>query len=230
MKKVTIAIDGYSSTGKSTIAKQLAKKMQYIYVDSGAMYRAVALFALEYELIGENIFLVDKLIKHLPKINLSFKYNQKLEFAEIYLNEKNVEQKIRSLEVSNFVSLIAEISEVRKKLVQIQQKMGINKGVVMDGRDIGTVVFPEAEIKLFITASVEKRAKRRYDELINKGDNVSYEEILKNVQERDFIDVNRADSPLVKATDAIEIDNTNLNLKEQFELIYAIVLKKIKSL
>ena len=227
MKKITIAIDGFSSTGKSTIAKQLAKKLHYIYVDSGAMYRAVTLYAMRQKLIFKDQFLKDELIKLLPNIELDFRYNEKLGFAEIYLNGENIEKEIRTLEVSNFVSLVAEISKIRKKLVQLQQQLGINKGVVMDGRDIGTVVFPNAEVKLFITASAEKRAQRRYDELIKRGDIVSYDEILKNVQERDFIDTNRKDSPLIKAKDAIEIDNTDLSLQEQFDLIYSIILNKM---
>ncbi|MCF6182787.1 (d)CMP kinase [Lutibacter sp.] len=227
MKKITIAIDGFSSTGKSTIAKQLAKKLHYIYVDSGAMYRAVTLYFMQHDLISKHKFNKNKLIIALEKIELKFKFNEKLGYGEIYLNNVNVESKIRSLEVSNLVSKVAEVSEIRKKMVTQQQAMGINKGIVMDGRDIGTVVFPKAELKLFITASADVRAKRRFDELTKKGDKVSFDSILKNVKERDFIDTTRKDSPLIKAGDAIEIDNSKLGLEEQFQKIYKIALKII---
>lgn len=227
MKKITIAIDGYSSTGKSTIAKQLAKELAYIYVDTGAMYRAVTLYAMQQNIISKDSFDVKELVEAIDSIELSFKYNSSLGFAEVYLNGQNVEKEIRSLEVSNFVSKVAEISEVRKKLVEQQQQMGLNKGVVMDGRDIGTVVFPKAELKLFMNASSKTRARRRYDELIKRGDQVTFEEILKNVELRDHIDSTRKDSPLVKAADAIEIDNSNLTLEAQFEKIYTIVKAKL---
>lgn len=219
MNKITIAIDGYSSTGKSTVAKQIANYLGYVYVDSGAMYRAVTLYAMQKGFISHNDFNKEALIYHLPKIDISFKFNENLGFAEVFLNKKNIETQIRTLEVSSFVSKIAAISEVRKKLVAIQQSMGQNKGVVMDGRDIGTVVFPDAELKLFMTASAETRAIRRYEELIERGDSVTYKDVLANVQERDYIDSNRKDSPLVKADDAIEIDNSNLTLGEQFDKI-----------
>lgn len=228
MKNITIAIDGFSSTGKSTIAKQLANKLAYVYVDSGAMYRAVTLYAMQQGFISAKNLDKNKLISNLDNINLSFKFNPTLGFGEIYLNNANVEKEIRTLEVSNFVSKIAEISEVRRKLVEQQQQMGKNKGVVMDGRDIGTVVFPNAELKLFINASAKTRAQRRYDELIKRGDKVTFDEILKNVVYRDHIDSTREDSPLIVAEDAIEIDNSNLTLVEQFEKIYAIVLKVIQ--
>lgn len=227
MKNITIAIDGFSSTGKSTIAKQLANKLQYVYVDSGAMYRAVTLYAMKHNFIDENYFNSEKLIKTLDNIELEFKFNSDLGFAEMYLNNENVERQIRTLEVSTFVSKVAEISEVRKKLVEQQQAMGFNKGVVMDGRDIGTVVFPNAELKLYMVASAEKRAIRRYDELIAKGDTVTFDEILGNVKYRDHIDSTREDSPLVKAKDAIEIDNSELTLEEQFQKIYDIVSTKL---
>jgi len=230
LKKITIALDGFSSTGKSTMAKQLAKKLEYIYVDSGAMYRAVTLYAMQQKLISKNKFNKQKLISALNNIKLEFKFNSNLGYGEIYLNGINVENEIRSLAVSNYVSKIAEVSEVRKKLVKQQQLMGINKGVVMDGRDIGTVVFPDAELKFFITASANIRAKRRFDELTKKGDKVSFEEILNNVKERDYIDSTREDSPLIKASDAIEIDNSNLSLEEQFDKIFKITLEKIKSI
>ena len=226
-QKITIAIDGFSSTGKSTIAKLLAKKYNYIYVDTGAMYRAVALFAKKQHFIGENFFDVEKLISSLDSISLQFRFNENLGFAEMFLNDENVENEIRTLEISQLVSTVAAISEVRKKLVAEQQEMGKNGGIVMDGRDIGTVVFPDAELKLFMTASPEKRATRRFNELIDKGEVVSYEDILFNVQERDRIDSTRDDSPLVKASDAIEIDNSELGIEEQFDKISELINQKI---
>jgi cytidylate kinase len=228
MNKITIAIDGYSSTGKSTVAKQLAKHLGYVYVDTGAMYRAVAYYALQNGLINDKDFNQEALIYQLPKIQITFKFNEEAGFAEVYLNNKNIEKAIRTLEVSSYVSQVAAISEVRHKLVEQQQNMGANKGIVMDGRDIGTVVFPEAELKLFMTASAETRAERRYKELIERGDKVDYEAVLKNVQDRDFLDVNRKDSPLIKAEDAIEIDNSNLSLEEQFEKVLQLATMTIE--
>lgn len=230
MKNITIAIDGFSSTGKSTLAKQLANKLEYVYVDSGAMYRAVTFYAMQESLISEDHFDKDKLITSLNNIDLKFEYNSLLGFAEIYLNNVNVEKEIRTLQVSKLVSKVAEVSEVRRKLVEQQKKMGLNKGVVMDGRDIGTVVFPKAELKLFMIASSEKRAKRRFDELTEKGDKVTFAEILTNVEYRDHIDSTRKDSPLIKAYDAIEIDNSNLTVEEQFDKIYKIVLSKLATI
>lgn len=223
-KKITIAIDGFSSTGKSTIAKQLATHLGYIYVDTGAMYRAVALFAMKKGMIDENHFDVEKLIQNLNQITINFNYNSDLGYSETYLNGKNVEKQIRSIEVSQYVSKVAEISEVRAKLVQQQQEMGKNKGIVMDGRDIGTVVFPDAELKLFITSDPKIRAKRRYDELIAKGNQVTFEEVLENVTQRDYIDTHREDSPLRKADDAVEIDNSALTKEEQFAKILELVV------
>lgn len=219
MNKITIAIDGYSSTGKSTVAKQIAKKLGYVYVDSGAMYRAVTLYAIRNGLISEEDFNKEALIYQLGNIHINFEFNETLGYAEVYLNGENVEKHIRTLEVSCFVSHIAAVPEVRQKLVAIQQKIGEDKGVVMDGRDIGTVVFPNAELKIFMTASAEKRAKRRYKELLERGDKITYESVLKNVTERDYIDTNRKDSPLVKADDAIQIDNSDLSLEEQYQKI-----------
>lgn len=219
MKKITIAIDGYSSTGKSTLAKQLAKHLGYIYVDTGAMYRAVTLFAMQNGYITSEFFDKESLINSLPSIKLQFKFNAELGFAEMYLNNVNVEKEIRTIEVSNFVSKVAEVSEIRSKLVEQQQEMGKDKAIVMDGRDIGTVVFPEAELKIFMTASPETRAQRRFDELQSKGDEVTYEAVLANVQERDYIDTHREDSPLVIADDAIEIDNSYLSREEQFQVV-----------
>lgn len=227
MNKITIAIDGFSSTGKSTVAKQLANHLGYIYVDSGAMYRAVTWYAMQHHFISNNYFHVQDLIAHLDQIDITFTFNPNLGYAEVYLNGKNVEKQIRTLEVSGFVSQVAEISEVRELLVKQQQKMGESKGIVMDGRDIGTVVFPNAELKIFMTASPETRANRRYQELLSKGEQVSYNEVLHNVQERDYIDSNRKDSPLVKAKDAIEIDNSNLSLEEQFNKILQLVETKL---
>lgn len=221
--KITIAIDGFSSTGKSTLAKQLATALGYVYVDSGAMYRAVALFAMQNGYIDQDFLDKETLIASLPFIHLKFKFNPDLGFAEMYLNETNVEQEIRTIQVSNFVSKVAEISEVRAKLVEQQQQMGKDKGVVMDGRDIATVVFPDAELKIFMTASAQTRAQRRFEELCQKGDVVSFEEVLKNVVERDYIDTHRADSPLAKANNAIEIDNSHLSREEQFEKVLALV-------
>lgn len=219
MSKITIAIDGFSSTGKSTVAKQLAKHLGYVYIDTGAMYRAVAFYAMENGLISDDDFNAEALVYQLPNIEISFKFNEILGFAEVYLNGINVEKEIRTLRVSGFVSKVATVSQVRHKLVEQQQKMGKDKGVVMDGRDIGTVVFPDAELKLFMTASAGKRAMRRYNEHINRGDKVIYEDVLANVQERDHIDTTRKDSPLEKAKDAIEVDNSNLSLEEQFDKI-----------
>ena len=227
-KKITIAIDGFSSTGKSTLAKQLAKHLGYIYVDTGAMYRAVAFFAMQNNLISSDSFNKVELVNQLKNIMLEFKFNSDLGFAEMYLNGDNVEKDIRTIEVSGFVSKVAEVSEVRAKLVEQQQEMGKNKAIVMDGRDIGTVVFPDAELKVFMTASASTRAQRRYDELLQKGDVVTYEEVLKNVEERDYIDTHREDSPLVMASDAVEIDNSYLNREEQFQAVLDLVNNIIK--
>ncbi len=226
-KKITIAIDGLSSTGKSTIAKMLAKKYNYIYVDTGAMYRAVTLYAMQNELIVNGVVESDALVNKLEEIVLSFVFNDRLGFAEMYLNEINVEKEIRTLAVSKLVSKIATISAVRKKLVAEQQSMGKRGGIVMDGRDIGSVVFPDAELKLFMTASADKRAFRRYKELIDRGDNVDYKEILENVVERDRIDSTRKDSPLIIDKDAIEIDNSDMGIKEQFERICTLVDRRL---
>ena len=227
-QKIIIAIDGYSSTGKSTIAKNLAKKLGYLYVDTGAMYRAVTLYAMENKYVNADFFDKKALVANLDKIELKFKYNDKLAFSEMYLNGNNVEREIRAIEVSRLVSKVSTISEVRKKLVEQQQKMGRDKGLVMDGRDIGTVVFPKAELKLFMTASPKKRAVRRYKELLDKGHKITYEEILQNVQQRDHIDSTRKDSPLKKAADAIEFDNSDMGLKEQFDRVYNFALRRIK--
>ena len=226
---IIIAIDGFSSTGKSTLAKQLAKHLGYVFVDTGAMYRAVTLFALQNNCIENNVLNIDKLLQNLSKINLRFQFNEQLGFSEMFLNDKNVETEIRTLEVSGYVSKIAEVSEVRAKLVEQQQQMGKNKGIVMDGRDIGTVVFPDAELKIFMTASPEIRAQRRFDELSSKDDYINFQDVLKNVQERDFIDTNRQDSPLKMASDAIEIDNSYITRDDQFKLVLELVDEIIQS-
>lgn len=229
MKKITIAIDGYSSTGKSTLAKQIAKTLNYVYVDTGAMYRAVTLFAIQNDIIREQYFDIEQLIRELPNITLTFHFNTDLGFAEMYLNNINVEQEIRSMRVSRFVSQVAAVSAVRAKLVQQQKLYGRDKGVVMDGRDIGTVVFPDAELKIFMTASTEIRAQRRFLELQDKGQAASYEEVFKNVQDRDAIDTTREDSPLKQADDAVVIDNSVLSREEQFNIILNLVKQRINN-
>lgn len=221
--KITIAIDGYSSTGKSTLAKQIAKHLGYVYVDTGAMYRAVTLFAMENGYIGDGYFDKETLVAGLPFIKLQFIFNPDLGFGEMYLNGRNVETEIRSIAVSSFVSQVAEVSEVRAKLVEQQQAMGKEKGIVMDGRDIGTVVFPNAELKIFMTASPHTRAQRRFDELKAKGQPGTFEQVFKNVVDRDHIDTHRDDSPLRKADDAIEIDNSDLTREEQFSKVIALI-------
>lgn len=228
--KITIAIDGYSSTGKSTVAKRLAKELGYIYVDTGAMYRAVTLFAMEKGFINENNFDKKSLINSLDSIYLDFKHNEELGFSEIYLNKKNVEEKIRTIAVSNFVSPVATVSEVRTYLVKLQRMMGLNKGVVMDGRDIGSIVFPKAEVKFFLTAQAQIRAKRRLIELKEKGFDGDFEEILQNVLERDRIDSTRKDSPLMKVADAIEIDASYINREVQFQQVLSLVNKVLDTL
>ncbi|MET7030162.1 (d)CMP kinase [Sediminicola luteus] len=228
MQKITIAIDGFSSTGKSTLAKQLAKALGYIYVDTGAMYRAITLFAMRNKFVGVEKENINALIKLLPKAKLKFVFNEQLGFAEMYLNGENVEKEIRSIEVSNQVSRVATIEEVRHKLVDMQKEMGKEKGIVMDGRDIGTVVFPDAELKIFMTASPETRAYRRYKELLDKGDKVTYKEVLKNIQNRDYVDSHREFSPLRRAEDAIEFDNSDMGMEEQFDRIYNHSLRVIE--
>ena len=225
--KITIAIDGYSSTGKSTMARQLANKLEYIYVDSGAMYRTVTLFAMQNGLISASEFDAQGLIDALETIDISFIYNSTKGYADVYLNGSNVSDQIRSIEVSNLVSTVAALPQVRAKLVSIQQEIGKNKGVVMDGRDIGTVVFPNAELKLFVSCSATIRAERRYKELIATGEQVTFEEVLDNIQKRDQLDTTRAVSPLVQASDAIAIDNSTMSPEEQFQLILNYAQQKI---
>ena len=215
MKKITIAIDGYSSCGKSTMAKDLAREVGYIYIDSGAMYRAVTLYCLENQLFTAEGIDTACLEADMPGIQISFQLNPETGRPMTYLNGVNVEDRIRTMEVSNRVSPVAALPFVREALVKLQQYMGMEKGIVMDGRDIGTTVFPEAELKIFVTASAEVRAQRRYDELKAKGLEASFEEILANVKERDYIDQNREVSPLRKADDAILLDNSHLTIEEQ---------------
>lgn len=216
MRKITIAIDGFSSCGKSTMAKDLAKEIGYIYIDSGAMYRAVTLYCLRNNLFNDDGGIdAVALEKHIGDIKISFRLNDITSRPETLLNGENVETEIRTMEVSSKVSIVAALGFVREALVKLQQEMGKNKGIVMDGRDIGTVVFPDAELKIFVIASAEIRAKRRYDELTAKGQTVSYEEILANVVERDRIDQTREVSPLRKADDAIVLDNSDMSIPEQ---------------
>lgn len=216
MRKITIAIDGYSSCGKSTMAKDLAREIGYIYVDTGAMYRSVTLFAMRNNLFNEDGSIkTDELKSRMNEINISFKLNSETGRPDTYLNGELVEKEIRSMDVSAMVSKIAALPFVREALVAQQQAMGKEKGIIMDGRDIGTVVFPDAELKIFVTASAEVRAQRRYDELKAKGMPADFDDILKNVKERDYIDSHRETSPLRKADDALELDNSHMTIEEQ---------------
>lgn len=216
MKKITIAIDGFSSCGKSTMAKDLARELGYVYVDTGAMYRCVTLYALRHGLFrADGTINLPQLEAEIPNINISFKLNKETGRPDTYLNNENVENEIRTMEVSSHVSPIAAVPFVRAALVAQQQKMGEDKGIVMDGRDVGTVVFPNAELKIFVTASAEVRAQRRYDELKAKGMEADFEEILENVKQRDYIDSHREVSPMRKADDAIELDNSHISITEQ---------------
>ena len=223
--KIVIAIDGYSSCGKSTVAKEIAKKLNYIFIDSGAMYRAVTLFCLRNGLVTKGLVNLSELLKRLPDIRIEFINNPSTSHNDIYLNGENVELEIRQLEVAQNVSQVAAIAEVRQLLVALQQEMGRSKGIVMDGRDIGTVVFPEAELKIFMTADPRIRAQRRYDEMMAKNEQVNFDEILANIVERDRYDESRQESPLRKAEDAIVLDNSHMTREEQFQWI----LEKVKN-
>jgi cytidylate kinase len=225
MKKITVAIDGFSSCGKSTMAKELANFAGYTYVDTGAMYRAVALFALRNGWIDDHEINIEELQKHIDEIKVTFKTNQ-FGQQETYLNGENVESQIRTLEVANAASRVSALGFVREAMVKQQQEMGKAKGIVMDGRDIGTVVFPDAELKVYLTASPEVRARRRFDEMKAKGESPDYEQVLANVKERDERDSTRAESPLRKAEDAVVIDNSNLTREEQRELLKTLFLQK----
>ena len=228
MKKITIAIDGFSSCGKSTMAKDLAKQLGYIYVDTGAMYRAVTLFAMQHGLFNaDGSVKTQDLQQQMSHINITFKLNKLTGRPDTYLNNELVESNIRTLEVSNHVSQIAAIPFVREAMVAQQQRLGKDKAVVMDGRDIGTVVFPEAELKVFVTASAEVRAQRRYDELKEQGMPADFNDILKNVEERDYIDSHREVSPLRKAPDAIELDNSHMTIAEQSDWLMKLVKERI---
>ncbi len=220
-----IAIDGHSSCGKSTIAKSIAIKYKMRYIDTGAMYRAVTLYCMREKIIDNSIIDTDKLLEKIDNLNIDFRYNTNLQKSETFLNNQNVEDLIRGIDVSENVSNIAKIKEVRSKLVSLQKRMGLNKNVVMDGRDIGTKVFPDAKLKLFITAKVEVRAQRRYNELVDKGERVNYSEVLKNINTRDFNDSNREFNPLVKSDDALLIDNSHISINDQNILIEDLINK-----
>ena len=230
MKSITIAIDGYSSCGKSTLAKEIANALNYIYVDSGAMYRAFTLHLMNIGTLKDGAYILSQVIEELDKTEIRFQYNQESHKSETYLNGKNIEKEIRTSAISQQVSPISAIGEVRTKLVSIQQEMGREGRVVMDGRDIGTVVFPNAQVKLFMTASNDVRAQRRLIELTEKGENISLDEVKKNLAQRDYIDMHREISPLQKAYDAVEIDNSDLSREEQLELALSIIQQKMETL
>jgi cytidylate kinase len=227
MKKINIAIDGHSSCGKSTLAKVIAEKFNYIYIDTGAMYRAVALYFMQNNILKNGVIDISKVPNALDNINVSFTFNSTTNKSETLLNEKNVEEEIRGMQVSENVSKVSQLKDVRKKLVKLQQKLGKKKGVVMDGRDIGTVVFPDAELKIFLTALPEIRIDRRYKELRAKGIEVNKEDVRKNINERDFNDQNRIENPLKKAADAIVIDNSNLSIEQQNQMAITLVQEKL---
>jgi cytidylate kinase len=226
--KLTIAIDGYSSCGKSTFARAIAKELNYIYIDSGAMYRSVTLYCLRQGYITREFIKPESIIFDLPKIKIDFVYNPEINEYETFLNKENVEAEIRGVEVSSFVSRISQIYEVRARMVELQREIGSRKGIVMDGRDIGTVVFPDADIKIFMTASVDIRAKRRYDELTEKNVKVDFEEIKRNIIARDIADENRDISPLLRADDALILDNSRMSVAEQMEWVKKIIDTKWK--
>lgn len=225
-KRITIAIDGYSSCGKSTLAKALAKELNYIFIDSGAMYRGVALFCIQNNLVEDNKISEVKLKELLSNIRIAFELNNNTNKADLFLNGVNVEDLIRKPNVANIVSKVASIKEVREKLVSEQREMGKDGGIIMDGRDIGSVVFPNADLKLFVTAKPEIRTERRYIELIGKRENISKEEVKKNLEERDYLDTHREESPLVQTEDAILLDNSNLNQEEQLIHVLNIINQK----
>ena len=227
MKKITIAIDGYSSCGKSTIAKDLAHRLDYIYIDTGAMYRAVTFYLLKNNIITKDGKEVYKMEEFLDEISITFQCDPKTKKCEIFLNGENVEADIRNMLIANNVSFVASSKEVREKLVSIQRELGISKGVVMDGRDIGTVVFPDAELKLFVTSDTEIRAKRRYNELRGKGEKVSLEDVKANLEKRDYIDSHRKESPLTQAEDAVIIDTSHLTREEQTDVAYELVMGRV---
>jgi cytidylate kinase len=227
MKKITIAIDGYSSCGKSTIAKDLAHRLDYIYIDTGAMYRPVTFYLLKNNIITKDGKEVYKMEEFLDEISITFQCDPKTKKCEIFLNGENVEADIRNMLIANNVSFVASSKEVREKLVSIQRELGISKGVVMDGRDIGTVVFPDAELKLFVTSDTDIRAKRRYNELRGKGEKVSLEDVKANLEKRDYIDSHRKESPLTQAEDAVIIDTSHLTREEQTDVAYELVMGRV---
>jgi cytidylate kinase len=224
-KKLIIAIDGHSSSGKSTFAKAIARELKYIYVDSGAMYRAVTLYCMRRGFISETDLNREAIVRELKDIHIEFRYNALKDESDTYLNSENVEKEIRGLDVSSLVSRISELYQVRSRLVELQRQIGSGKGIVMDGRDIGTVVFPDADIKIFMTASVDIRAKRRYDELKEKGMNIGFEEVRNNIITRDITDENREISPLRRADDAIILDNSKMTINEQMEWVRKLIDK-----
>ena len=226
-KKLIIAIDGYSSCGKSTFAKAIARELNYIYIDSGAMYRAVTLYCIRRGFTDNGKLNLEGIVRELKDIHIEFVYNAEPGEYETYLNSENVEKEIRGLEVSARVSKISQIHEVRSKMVEMQRQIGILKGIVMDGRDIGTVVFPDADLKIFMTATVDIRAKRRYDELLSKGIDVNYEEIRNNIISRDISDENRDISPLRRADDAVRLDNSRMTVDDQMEWVRKLIQEKL---
>jgi CMP/dCMP kinase len=223
MSKITIAIDGYSSCGKSTLAKALAGKLGYAYVDSGAMYRSVTLYSLRQGIIKDHGFIEEQIVRILPEINLSFKFNPVTGTSETFMNGENVEKELRHMVVSENVSKVSAIHDVRVKMIAIQRELGKNKGIVMDGRDIGTNVFPDAELKLFMTADPDIRTQRRYDELLSKGQHPTFLEVKKNLLERDYEDTHRKENPLTQAEDAIVLDNSELNREQQLEYVMKLI-------
>ncbi len=227
--KIIIAIDGTSSTGKSTLAKRLSDKLNYIYIDSGAMYRALTYYAIDKKYITESVFDSQKLIKHINNIKIDFQLNKDNDKYEIHLNDIPVEKHIRTLTVSNYVSRIATIGELRKHMVKVQHSLGAGKGIIMDGRDIGTVVFPNAELKFYLDASTELRAKRRFKELIDNKHNITYDEVLSNIKLRDEQDINRKNSPLKAASDSIIIKTDNLNLSELEDIMFSYITPLISN-
>ena len=227
MKKITVAIDGFSSCGKSTLAKELARRLSYPYVDTGAMFRAVALYCLRNGLIKEDGTKVYKIREFLDEFQIGFEFNEKKGYGEVTLNGENVEEEIRSLTISRIVTKISGIKEVREKLLVIQKKIGSDKGVVLDGRDIGTVVFPDAELKIFMTAETTVRAQRRLNELKGKGHKVTLDQVEENLRLRDYDDTTREESPLKQADDAVVIDNTNLTRRDQLSMIVALAKERM---
>ncbi|WP_341657379.1 (d)CMP kinase [Blattabacterium cuenoti] len=224
-QKIIIAIDGYSSSGKSTLAKAISKKLKYKYIDSGAMYRSIALFAIRKNIFDSDLWNIRNFIPLLKEINLKFKWNQKYNRTDIFLNEENIQSKIRSEQVESKVSFISQFPEIREKLTLLQRNLGEDKGIVVDGRDVGNYVFPKSELKIFMKGSIEIRSYRRYKDLKNRGKEVSYEEVKKNIIHRDIMDTSRNISPLKKSIDSIEIDNTFLSIEKQLNLIFQLIKK-----